>query len=158
MTKPTILIADDEPSEIAFIEELFQRAGIANPVQKLPDGQAVMDYLKGDGIYRDRVQHPFPVLLILDLVMPRKSGWEVLTWMTTRANKLPLDVVVVSKASDFDSQRMAFECGARTFLTKPFGIESLLNLLNALTHAQLEAREEGYELGRSADRTLPWFV
>jgi CheY-like chemotaxis protein len=153
----TILIADDEPADIQFIQDLFQRASIHNPTRVVADGEAVIDYLKGRGDYQNRRQHPFPVLLLLDLVMPKKSGWEVLTWLASLPEKPAMDVVVVSKASDFDSQKVAFECGAQSFLIKPFGVESLMNLFNALRHAQLEARQNGYELTRCEGRPA-WFV
>jgi CheY-like chemotaxis protein len=154
----TILVAEDEPGDLLYIQDLFERARIRNPIQVVGDGQATINYLEADGIYTVRELYPFPVLLMLDLVMPKKSGWEVLSWMATRPQKLPLDVVVVSNATDFESQRMAFECGARSFLSKPFGLESLVNLFNALSYAHVESRADGYELRHSEYRPIAWFV
>ena len=153
----TILIADDDSADIRFIQDLFQCAGIQNPVQIVSDGQSTIDYLSGKWAFQNREEHPVPVLLLLDLVMPGKSGWDVLAWLTSVREKLPMDVVVVSKASDFDSQKVAFEYGAQSFLIKPFGLESLMNLFNALRHSQLEARQNGYQLVRCEDRPA-WFV
>ena len=70
----TILIADDEPADIKFIQDLFQRAGIQNPTRVVTDGEAAIDYLKGRGDDQNHRPHSFPVLLLLDLVMPKKSA------------------------------------------------------------------------------------
>ena len=53
------------------------------------DGEEVISYLKGEGIYADREKYPFPILLLLDLKMPKINGFQVLEWLHTRPGAFP---------------------------------------------------------------------
>src|SRR3954465_4483180 len=93
-----VLIAEDDENDRFFIEHAFREAAIQNPLQLANDGQAVMDYLAGVGDYADRNRYPVPCLLILDLKMPRKSGWDVLRWLRNESVLHRLPVIVFSSS------------------------------------------------------------
>ena len=57
------------------------------------DGQEAVDYLSGNGRYGDRSAHPLPALVVLDLKMPRMSGFDVLTWLMTQPEFKKLSAV-----------------------------------------------------------------
>src|SRR5258706_9347997 len=79
-----ILVAEDEETDAMLLRWAFEKAGVPNPLVVARDGQEAVDYLEGKGDYADRVRHPLPCLLVLDLKMPRMSGFDVLVWVSDR--------------------------------------------------------------------------
>lgn len=124
----TILLAEDNEDHVLLIKRAFAKANLLNPLQVVNDGQEAMAYLQGHGEYADRSKYPFPALLLLDLKMPNRDGFEVLQWIRDQRN-LPLLRVVVLTTSDriFDMHR-AYELGAHSFLTKPVDFRDFIQL------------------------------
>ena len=90
-----VLLADDDPNDVFLLQRAFQKTNIANPLHVVRDGEEAMAYLSGQDQYADRQRHPLPVLLLLDLKMPRKSGFEVLRWVRQQSGLKRLPVVVL---------------------------------------------------------------
>src|SRR2546426_1139606 len=100
LTKPgTILLADDSEDDIVLIGHAFEQGGIANPLAVVRDGEEAIAYLKGEGPYGDRALYPLPVLMLLDLKMPRTDGFQVLRWMRLQPNFIALPVIVLTNSS-----------------------------------------------------------
>ncbi len=59
----------------AVNQEGFTKANKSNPIQIVSDGEEAMDYLAGEGSYSDRRRYPLPALILLDLKLPRRSGF-----------------------------------------------------------------------------------
>lgn len=78
-----ILLVEDDPNDVILIQRAFTKAKVVNPLQVVNDGEAAIKYLSGEDPFADRDQHPLPVLILLDLKLPRKSGFEVLEWGET---------------------------------------------------------------------------
>jgi hypothetical protein len=67
----TILLVEDEPADAQLLMRAFQRAGVQNPIKHLSRGDTALGYLEGVSPYSDRVLHPLPILMILDLKTTR---------------------------------------------------------------------------------------
>src|SRR3954452_13035015 len=128
----SILMAEDDKNDVFFLERAFKQAQIANPVNRVRDGEEAIAYLKGEGIYADREKYPLPYLMLLDLKMPRKNGFEVIQWVREQPGlkRLPL-VILTSSKEDPDINR-AYELGANTYLVKPVKFEGLVEMMKAL--------------------------
>src|SRR6266550_7491014 len=113
-----ILVADDDADEVVLLRLAFLKAGLSNPLHSVADGQECIEYLQGEGRFADRVQFPFPLLLLLDLKMPRLNGIQVLTWLRAQPQLKQLPVIVLT-GSTFDSDiTRAYAAGANSFLPK----------------------------------------
>lgn len=77
-SRDLILHVEDTEEDVALLQFAFRRAQIENPVHVAMDGQQAIDYLAGNGAYADRGAHPLPRLVLLDLKLPYKTGFEVL--------------------------------------------------------------------------------
>ena len=146
MERKTILIADDDPNDAVLIQRVFKQCRILNSLQVLPNGRDVIDYLKGDVPYHDRTAHPLPVLLLLDLKMPNKSGIEVLEWLQSHPTLSGMAIVVLSGAADTKDIDRAYKLGAHSFLMKPLQTEDFMNLINGLKNIRVESQDEGCHL------------
>src|SRR2546425_9177589 len=77
----TILLAEDNPDDVLLAEVAFERAGLTSRLLVVPNGEEAVRYLQGAGPYADRLQFPFPHPILLDLHMPKATGFEVLEWL-----------------------------------------------------------------------------
>lgn len=128
-----ILLVEDEASDVFLMQRAFDKVKLVNPVQTVPDGDQAISYLKGQGQYRNREQHPLPEIIFLDLKMPRRSGLEVLAWIREQEppiRRIPIVVLTSSKQSN-DVNR-AYELGANSYLVKPAAFEGLIDMVKAL--------------------------
>ena len=125
----TILIAEDEDDEAFLLERALQKAAILNPVRRVKNGDEVIEYLSGTGCYGDRSQYPMPIIVLLDLNMPKKSGFEVLEWIRQQASLKALAVDVFSGSSRNEDIEKALRLVANLYLKKPITINELDELL-----------------------------
>jgi CheY-like chemotaxis protein len=124
-----ILIAEDDENDAIILERALRKVGFENPFHFCRDGIEVLEYLRGEGPYHDRVKFPFPRVLITDLKMPKMGGLEILKWLHLHAecNVIPKIVFTASKqASDIQE---VYKFGANSYLVKPGGYERLTEML-----------------------------
>jgi CheY-like chemotaxis protein len=67
-----------------------------SPLQDVHNGEEAIAYLKGDDPYSDRNKFPLPAVMLLDLNMPMKDGFDVLTWVCTQPGLKRLSIIIVS--------------------------------------------------------------
>ena len=127
-----ILLAEDDPNDVLLIQRAFQRNQVANPVQVVRDGEEALAYLSGQAPFADRERHPLPVLMLMDLKMPRKSGLEVLEWVRQQPGLKRLPIIVLTSSNQSPDINRAYELGANSYLVKPAGFDSLLDLVKNL--------------------------
>ena len=83
------------------------------------DGTEVIRYLRGDGVYSDRAQFPFPSLLLLDINMPGASGLDVLQWLKGESRLPQLPVVMLTSSAASCDVHEATRLGVKGYLVKP---------------------------------------
>ena len=127
-----ILIVEDSPDDLLLIRRAFDRGQIANPVHVVSDGEQAISYLAGENAYADRARFPLPALVLLDLRLPRKSGFEVLKWVRGHAELSRLPVVVLSTSHAENEIGRAYDLGANSYLVKPVSTEALMRLVQAM--------------------------
>ena len=115
-----ILIAEDEPSILEALSFVLQRAGWT--VQAVTDGEAVMSAVR-------RMQ---PRILVLDIMMPKRSGFEVLKQIRADMATRELPVLVLTAKGQQQDKRVAEELGADRFVTKPYSNADVVDAVRAL--------------------------
>lgn len=128
----TILLVEDNPDDAELIEYAFRKAGIANPLAAVVDGDAAVDYVGGAAAYADRTRHPLPELILLDLKLPRRSGFEVLSFIRGQEATQHTPVVVLTSSSQHKDIRRAYELAANSYLVKPVSRDALIEMVRLL--------------------------
>jgi CheY-like chemotaxis protein len=118
-----VLLVDDSEDEAIFMQRAFGRSAPAPSVHWVNNGNDATLYLCGHGQYADRSRFPLPCLVLLDLKLPVKNGFEVLRWLRSYTAFAPIPIVVMSDCSDPRIIRRAYELGANSFLAKPHNEE-----------------------------------
>lgn len=134
---PRILLAEDEETEVLLFKLALESAGLSYPVIVIRDGREAIDYLGGYSPYEDRSNHPMPALVILDLKMPRMTGFDVLSWLSSQPQLRYLPAVVLSSSSYPEDIKKATQLGAREYYIKPHTLVELGKLLQSITERWL---------------------
>src|SRR5436190_4150625 len=128
----TVLHIDDDPNDTLLLEAAARKAGAQFLLQNVQDGDAAIAYLTGAGIYADRRVYPLPSLILLDLKMPRATGFEVLQWIRAHPQLGQMPVVILSGSELQDDISQAYSTGANSYLVKPLGFDALVNLVKSI--------------------------
>lgn len=137
--KMKILIIDDEPLNIALLEDILSGAGYTR-LQSLTDSRLATEICESYS----------PDLILLDLMMPYVDGFTVLETVRTASRDVFLPIIVLTADANEESKRRALAAGATNFLLKPFDdLEVLLRIKNMLEirhlHVQLDMQRAAFE-------------
>ena len=127
-----ILLAEDREDEVMLIRRSFAKANFLNPLFVVSNGEEAIAYLQGEGKYANRDEYPLPSLLLLDLKMPRKDGFEVLHWIRKQPTLSALRIVVLTASDEIRDVNRAYEMGANSFLVKPVDFVHFVEVTKAL--------------------------
>ena len=150
----TILLADDSEDDLLLTRIAFQKAGVKNPLREVHNGEEAIAYLQGEAPFNDRQQFPMPIILLMDLNMPRKNGFDVLTWLRAQKGLKRLTVIIFSASMRPEDLTKAFDLGANSFLLKPSSLEELTRTIQAiadwLSYTHFPSLTDGTEIRSSA--------
>jgi CheY-like chemotaxis protein len=137
----TVLHVDDDANDTALLQAAARKANLTFTLQNVEDFEQTMAYLNGEGVYSDRTRHPLPSLILLDLKMPRATGFEVLGWIRNNPGTGHMPVVVLSGSELQEDVRRAYTVGANSYLVKPLGFEALVSLVKNIYTVWLTATQ-----------------
>lgn len=125
--KYSVLIADDLADDRLLLKNAMEAtASRLEVVGEVENGEQAIAYLAGTGPYHDRVRHPFPDLLLIDLNLPLKTGFEVLEWLQTKPS-LKLKVAVISGSlNDAVHRQRILRLGVQHFYSKQVSYDEML--------------------------------
>lgn len=117
-----VLIVDDNDDDIFMLQEAFTHAPSVNIVSVVKDGDAALAYLRRHGSYQLAVR---PGLVLLDINMPKRNGFEVLEEMKGDPSISSIPVVMLTTSERDEDVVRCYAKGACTFISKPADIDSL---------------------------------
>jgi CheY-like chemotaxis protein len=146
----TILVVDPNPDDAHFTQLALQRVGVITPVQIVSDAEQAIAYLSCQGEFATPESCPVPVLILLELDLPNRSGLEFLEWLRRRPVLKRLPVIVLTSSRDPESLNRAYELGCNSYLVKPNAFNALLVLMQGFVHYWL-SMNQGAELSLAVD-------
>lgn len=121
----TILLVDDSVDDIFLVRTAFTNAKVTNPIQEAHNGDEAIAYLQGEPPFDDRAKYPLPALMLLDLNMPMRDGFQVLEWLRAQPGLKRVMVIVLTASLREEDVGRAFDLGVNSFVVKPSSIEGL---------------------------------
>ncbi|MCJ8281898.1 MAG: response regulator [Rivularia sp. ALOHA_DT_140] len=132
LRQSAILLVEDDPNDILFIERAMRRSKLSNPMQIVRDGDEAVAYLSGNEKYANRDNYPLPGIIILDLKLPRRSGLEVLEWLRQQPIIKRIPVVILTSSKEHIDVNRAYDIGVNSYLLKPANYNALNELIETL--------------------------
>jgi putative two-component system response regulator len=138
-TRMRILIVDDEPMNVALLEDMLSDAGYKQ-IRSVTDSRTALDVCEAFA----------PDVVLLDLMMPHVDGFAILHSLRSAGDEVFLPVIVLTADANEETKRRALAAGATDFLLKPLDqLEVLLRLANLLEmrrlHIQLDTQRAALE-------------
>jgi CheY-like chemotaxis protein len=130
--KFTVVIAEDDEDDITLLQTALDGIACEHTIRIVRDGRELLDYLKGEGPYGDREKYPFPSVLLLDIKMPRLSGFDVLRWLSKHPECCVMPTVVFSSSAQGQDIKLAYELGASAYFVKPMAFQNLKEILRSM--------------------------
>lgn len=128
----TILLVEDNPTDVRLTQRAFRKVGIVNPVNVVTDGDQAVAYLAGQPPFSDREQFPLPILILLDLKLPRRSGAEVLAWLRQQPGLRRLPVVALTASKEYCDVNQLYDLGVNAYMLKPVAFDDLVRIVETL--------------------------
>ncbi len=127
----SILLAEDDEGHARLVRRNLERAGIANEVTHVRDGQEALDFLRCNGAFATRVPNG-PLLLLLDINMPRVDGVEVLRQIKADERTAKFPVVMLTTTDDPREVERCYQLGCSVYITKPVMYEEFIEAIRRL--------------------------
>lgn len=126
-----IVLAEDDDGHAYLVQENLREAGLANRIERVPDGQAALDFIHAAGPYCGR-QPNGPLLLLLDINMPRLDGTEVLRQLKADPRTVEIPVIVLTTTDDPREVKRCYELGCSSYITKPVEYDRFVEAVRRL--------------------------
>jgi len=126
-----ILLAEDDPHDVELTLAALDEHNLANGVAVVNDGAEALDYLYCRGNFKTRVSGP-PVVVLLDLKMPKVSGLEVLKIIKADANLKTTPVVVLTSSREEPDLIESYKYGVNAYVVKPVDFSEFIKAVKRL--------------------------
>jgi two-component system, response regulator len=127
-----ILSAEDDPDDQLLLKDALQQSHVATGFRFVEDGEELMDYLHRRGKYAGEADAPRPDLILLDLNMPKKDGYEAAREIKLDSKLRQIPIVVLTTSSRQHHVFRSYDSGASSFVTKPGAFEDFVSLVKDL--------------------------
>ena len=126
-----ILLAEDSQKDVELTLAALEEHNLMNKVDVVPDGAEALDYLYCRGKYRDRAPEP-PVVVLLDLKMPKVDGLEVLRTIKQDPQLRALPVVMLTSSREERDLVESYKVGVNAYVVKPVEFQRFVHAIKDL--------------------------
>ncbi|HEY8549732.1 MAG TPA: response regulator [Vicinamibacterales bacterium] len=124
-----ILVVEDDEGHATLVERNLRRAGLANPVVRLRDGQEALDYFFGPDASPMACAE---CVLLLDINMPRVDGVEVLRRLKADPRTSMIPTIMLTTTDDPREIERCYQLGCNVYITKPVDYDSFIDAIRRL--------------------------
>ena len=129
MSAPVLLYVEDEDAAVFLLETALKEAQTEVDLYRVSNGEEALAFLSRSGQYQEA---PRPDLILLDLNLPRKGGFEVLSEMQNSDALRTLHVVVFTSSSFANDRKRSLALGAQEYITKPSTFDGFLSAIKTV--------------------------
>jgi two-component system response regulator len=127
-----ILLIEDNPSDVALTERALKKNNITNRLVVAHDGQEGLDYLFGTGAWAGHEDLKLPVLVLLDLKLPRLDGLEVLRQIRADPRTHRVPVVILTSSREDQDIAAGYDLGVNSYIRKPVDFHQFAEVIRQL--------------------------
>lgn len=120
-----ILLVEDNPMDVDLTQRAFSRRKVANPIEVARDGEEALNLLE-----QWKTDDPQPIVILLDLKLPKVDGLEVLHYLKTSAQFQAIPVVVLTTSAEDSDIQIAYREGANSYIVKPVDFDKFIDVVN----------------------------
>jgi two-component system, chemotaxis family, response regulator Rcp1 len=124
-----ILLVEDNPGDADLTREALETSKIKNNMHVVGDGVAALAYLKKEGIHQEASR---PDLILLDLNLPKKDGWEVLAIIKADDDLKRIPVVILTTSRNEEDVIRIYNLHANCFITKPIDLMQFVKVVKSI--------------------------
>ena len=128
----TILLVEDNPSDIDLTKRALANANIANKLVVAEDGQEALDYLFGTGHYAGRDAAPLLAVVLLDLKLPKVDGLDILRRIRANRRTKRLPVVILTSSQEEQDIAAGYDLGANSYIRKPVDFSQFAEAIKSM--------------------------
>ena len=132
MTSQVILLVEDNPSDIGLTRRAMEKSGISNPLVVAEDGQDALDYIFCTGAHGAREIADTPLLVLLDLKLPRVDGLEVLRRIRADPRTRRIPVVILTSSGEERDISAGYDNGTNSYIRKPVDFQQFAVVIRQL--------------------------
>jgi len=132
MTKKTILLVEDNSNDEFLTIRALKKYNIANDVVVTRDGAEALDYIFGQGTYETRDTSELPVVILLDLKLPKIDGLEVLRRIRADDRTKLLPVVILTSSNEERDVINGYKLGTNSYVQKPVEFTQFVDAVGQL--------------------------
>jgi two-component system, response regulator len=125
MKEGNILLVEDNPDHATLTRRALKQGNVANSVVLAEDGQAALDFLFGAG-------NALPVLILLDLKLPKVDGLEVLKRLRASKRTRRIPVVILTSSDDERDRAACYDLGCNSYIRKPVDFDQFSSAVREL--------------------------
>lgn len=137
-----ILLVEDREEDVIIFRRAFKSAQLHHSITHVADGEEAIKYLSRQAPYNDHALYPIPDVVVLDLKMPKKDGFEILQWLREQNSLKPAPVVVLTSSTRDEDIKKAKDLGAGTYYTKPVDFTKLVGVAKDISRRWLTRRKQ----------------
>lgn len=127
----TILLAEDDEGHASLVRRNLARAGVANQIVHVVDGQQTLDFVRREGEFAARAACDH-LLLVLDINMPHVDGVEVLREIKKDEVTAKIPVIMLTTTDDPREIERCYELGCSVYVTKPVEYDRFVEAIKRL--------------------------
>jgi len=127
-----ILLIEDNEDDAELTIRALRKDNVARNIIHLKDGEDALDFLFGNGQYTGRNTNNRPLLILLDLKMPKVSGLEVLEQLKSNDQTKTIPVVMLTSSKEHPDVEKAYALGANSYIVKPVDFDNFRKVVNDL--------------------------
>ena len=136
-----VILAEDDEDDYLLTQEAFKEAKIINHLHRVKDGEELMNYLHKEISNPSTLNSSPPLIILLDLNMPRKSGREALKEIKSDPKLRSIPVVILTTSKAEEDILMSYDLGCNSFIRKPVSFEQFVNVIKEFKKYWLEIVE-----------------
>jgi two-component system response regulator len=126
----TILLVEDNVSDIKLTRRAFKKSNLTNTLEVVTDGEQALDYLFGK--VGDEYEHPLPVVILLDIKLPKVDGLQVLQRIRSEDRTELLPVVILTSSKEQEDIVSSYRFGANSYIRKPVDFDQFVDAIQQL--------------------------